>query len=450
MAYADDGVRAKLSALNETQDSIVSVAQWVMFHRRHADRTAELWLERLKESNTSKKLNLIYLANEVVQQSKARKKEDFLLAFSPIIADAAATAYKGSTQEVQLKIRRVVEVWRQRGIFETAIQDAVEKRIDDIDKSRSSARPAGARLGGSLFGSTSSVPSELQPLVQPQNNIARAESAMRPLLSTASTEYTKMTDPAFPVPTPPVHAARLSTLLKNLASAEGAVNDSIKARQELITALEKLLDDNTTKLAEDQNTATELSTRRCTTESKKKEVEDGIMRGLSAGTFNAPLPGQSNGSEGNNSADTSPEMEAFTPPPPDVETFAPTASPRPEPSYPADDRAYGQDFPEQDSYMPDPVQEQHPSYNEPPPAFEPPPAMQANAATPDVEALLKTLAAPPHPVRTSSAQSADAPADPRLKRRKTSHKPSDMDDDIFGGNEGVGIDSDVAAMLGAQ
>lgn len=33
MAYADDGVRAKLSALNETQDSIVSVAQWVMFHR---------------------------------------------------------------------------------------------------------------------------------------------------------------------------------------------------------------------------------------------------------------------------------------------------------------------------------------------------------------------------------------------------------------------------------
>lgn len=33
MAYADDAVRAKLSALNETQDSIVSVAQWVMFHR---------------------------------------------------------------------------------------------------------------------------------------------------------------------------------------------------------------------------------------------------------------------------------------------------------------------------------------------------------------------------------------------------------------------------------
>lgn len=33
MAYSDDAVRAKLAALNETQDSIVTVAQWIMFHR---------------------------------------------------------------------------------------------------------------------------------------------------------------------------------------------------------------------------------------------------------------------------------------------------------------------------------------------------------------------------------------------------------------------------------
>lgn len=33
MAFTEDAVKAKLSALNETQDSIVSVAQWIMFHR---------------------------------------------------------------------------------------------------------------------------------------------------------------------------------------------------------------------------------------------------------------------------------------------------------------------------------------------------------------------------------------------------------------------------------
>jgi len=130
MAFSDDAVRAKLSTLSETQDSIVSVSSWIMFYRRHADRTAQLWLEKLKDSNSSKKLNLIYLANEIMQGAKARKKDDFLLAFMPIIAEATANAYKGSTQEIQMKIRRVVEVWRARAILDSGIQDATESRID--------------------------------------------------------------------------------------------------------------------------------------------------------------------------------------------------------------------------------------------------------------------------------------------------------------------------------
>ena len=67
---------------------------------------------------------------EVAQQSKARRKDDFLIAFSPVIAEATATAYKGATNDVQQKLKRVVEVWRQRQIFEIPIQDAIEARID--------------------------------------------------------------------------------------------------------------------------------------------------------------------------------------------------------------------------------------------------------------------------------------------------------------------------------
>lgn len=67
---------------------------------------------------------------EVTQQSKARHKEEFLVAFSPVIAEATATAYKGATAEVQNKLRRVVDVWRERNIFEQPIQAAVEARMD--------------------------------------------------------------------------------------------------------------------------------------------------------------------------------------------------------------------------------------------------------------------------------------------------------------------------------
>lgn len=69
------------------------------------------------------------MQSEVVQQSKARKKDDFPIAFSPIIAEASATAYKGATNEVQQKLRRVVEVWRARQIFELPILEAIENQL---------------------------------------------------------------------------------------------------------------------------------------------------------------------------------------------------------------------------------------------------------------------------------------------------------------------------------
>ncbi len=33
MSFTDEALKAKLSTLNETQDSIVSVSQWIMFHK---------------------------------------------------------------------------------------------------------------------------------------------------------------------------------------------------------------------------------------------------------------------------------------------------------------------------------------------------------------------------------------------------------------------------------
>ncbi|KAE8311742.1 RNA polymerase II-binding domain-containing protein [Aspergillus transmontanensis] len=323
MAYTDDAVKAKLSALNETQEGIVTVAQWVMFHRRHAERTAQLWLQKLRDSPAPKRLNLIYLANEVAQQSRARRKEDFLIAFSPIIAEATATAYKGASNDIQQKLRRVVEVWRQRAIFEPPIQDAVEARIDEIDKSRSIGKKP--PLGGSLFSSSSgSTPSELQPLVPLQVALSKATVASGASATTANAEYDKMHDPSTPLPTPPVHAARLSQLLKALANAESSVSEVIKSRIALIDGLEKLLETNRSALAKEQSLATQLSERRSETEAKKREVEDGIMRGLSAENSPTVHLGESEGEPV-----ARPEVEALTPPP--VEALTPVGSPKNEP-----------------------------------------------------------------------------------------------------------------------
>jgi hypothetical protein len=73
---------------------------------------------------------LVYLANEVAQQSRARRKDEFPKAFGGIIAEAMAIAYRGSTVDIQNKLRRVVDVWRTRNVFEPHILADVDKRLD--------------------------------------------------------------------------------------------------------------------------------------------------------------------------------------------------------------------------------------------------------------------------------------------------------------------------------
>ncbi|EXJ72548.1 uncharacterized protein A1O5_03694 [Cladophialophora psammophila CBS 110553] len=284
MSYTDEALKAKLSTLNETQDSIVSVSQWIMFHKRHADRIANYWLTRLRDSPPAKRLNFIYLVNDIVQNARARKRTEFPDAFSPLMAEAIQTAYRSSPPEIQSKIRRVVDVWRTRNVFEVPILDAIDARIDEIDKSKGSGGKK-TLMGNSLFGSSSSsgaMPKELETLAPLQIAVTKETISARPAIDNAQNEYAKLNDPEAVLPSPPVHAARLSSLIKSLAAAESSVSASIKARKALIADLERILEINKTALAKEEETYLTLESRRASTEAKKREVEDAIIRGLSS------------------------------------------------------------------------------------------------------------------------------------------------------------------------
>ncbi|KAF2197985.1 DUF618-domain-containing protein [Delitschia confertaspora ATCC 74209] len=427
MAFTDDAVKAKLSSLNESQEAIVTVAQWIMFHRRQADRTAQLWMQRIKESTPSKKLNLIYLANEVVQQSKMRKKMEFVNSYSPIIAEATTAAYKGSPSDVQQKIRRVVEVWRQRQIFDVPIQDTIEKALDEVDRTRGSKGKA--TLGGSLFSSSSSsIPTDLQPLVPLQNALSKADIHTKPAITTANEEYTKLT--TNPLPTPPVHAARLATLLKSLANAEGAVAESIKARHALISGLSKLLETNRATLQKEEAQRADLTIKKVAIENKKRDVEDAIMRGLSVAetathtVSSALLPG---------AEPSRPDIEELTPPP--MESFTPTGSPGP-----AD---FGDDImPTASSHPIEPV-------NVPPPASAPAPSFGTSSGpipltTPGAD-LLSSLT---RGRVTDDLNGGYHGPSPTAKKRKMSRSAAEDEFAAFAGDgEMEDLDADVAGML---
>ena len=357
-----------------------------------------------------------------------------------MIPEASAVAYKGATHEVQNRLRRVFEVWRQRQIFEDAIQDAVEARINgtsreqlrvnftneliELDKSTSSGKKT---LGGSLFSSSSgpSAPSEIQPLVPLQIAVSRAAATTTNAVPTADADYVKMMELKSTL-TPPVHAARLSALLKVLASAENAVSESIKARRALLAGIDKIVDTNKKALAEEETKHAELTSRKSAIDTKKRDVEDTILKGLNSAEASPVTPGinnsdpQMNGGVKPDSTSSDPErpdVEELTPPPP--ESLTPLEQP---PQVPADEGDYEPPITSTDSFI-----------------LPPPAPLPVNSAGSD---LLSSLTSTPLGGYSHSPVGSSLP-----KKRKL----EDEDPMFGGGGDAMAeLDEDVAELLRAE
>lgn len=177
----------------------------------------------------------------------------------------------------------------------------------ELDKARGGGKkPA---LGGSLF-SASSAPPEYQGILAHQAKITKSEVLSKPTVASALAEYEKQTDPSTSTPSAPVHAARLSALLKTLANAEGAVAESIKARRALVEGLEKILTRHKEELVLEEAQLADINSKKTLTDAKRREVEDGIIRGLAI-----------------EAEPERPESEPLTPPMPPVESITPVGTP---------------------------------------------------------------------------------------------------------------------------
>lgn len=350
--------------------------------------------------------------------------------------EAAQTTYRSAPTEIQQKVRRLAEVWRARNVFEAPIQDAIEARMDEIDKSRSTGKKP--LMGGSLFGSSGAgndtLPKELEQLASLQIASSKADLSAVASLNVARTENSRLNESEAELPEAPLYAARLTALLKTLATAESFVEESVRARQSVIAELEKLLAANRASLSTDKSALVEIEERKAKTDSSRREVEDNIRHATQSGETNLAAVDNADMDRGLASG----ELEGEKPPvqdlaPPPVEALTPVESRASSPA----------------------VGEEHtaPSTAKP----------EEGSRNLDVQYLLASIS----PAQTTSRQNADpanqamepgANADSNLgldhlltsKKRKTEHPnfdemtvPSSYDM-VAGGFE---LDEDVAEMI---
>lgn len=138
MSFSPQIYRQKLEALQDTQESIVSISQWLLFHYRHCQELCDLWAEYTLSNESSmnpkKRLALFYLCNDVVQQARHKRRPQFTECFAKSLPAILHKVYPNMRNDLQSKVERLIAVWEQRSIFDKSDIEKMKRAIETLKK----------------------------------------------------------------------------------------------------------------------------------------------------------------------------------------------------------------------------------------------------------------------------------------------------------------------------
>ena len=135
-SFSEENFVKKLVDLNNSQQSIQTLSLWLIHHRKHSRSIVDIWIRELRKSKTGKKLTLLYLANDVIQNSK-RKGPEFTKDFRLVLADGFRDAAKESDEKTKASMGRVLNIWVERNIFESDFVEKIKKHMAGGDSIQS-------------------------------------------------------------------------------------------------------------------------------------------------------------------------------------------------------------------------------------------------------------------------------------------------------------------------
>lgn len=116
-SFSDSNLVKKFAELNNTQQSIQTLSLWLIHHRKHSKTIIQVWYRELERAKLSKRLTFIYLANDVIQNSK-KKGPEFSKDFAHILPDAFSQAAKDADDKMKASLGRVINIWKERGVYD--------------------------------------------------------------------------------------------------------------------------------------------------------------------------------------------------------------------------------------------------------------------------------------------------------------------------------------------
>ncbi|XP_053916254.1 regulation of nuclear pre-mRNA domain-containing protein 1A isoform X3 [Cuculus canorus] len=134
-AFSEAALERKLSELSNSQQSVQTLSLWLIHHRKHSALIVSVWERELRKAKPNRKLTFLYLANDVIQNSK-RKGPEFTKDFAPVIVEAFKHVSSESDESCKKHLGRVLSIWEERSVYENDVLEQLRQALYGDRKGR--------------------------------------------------------------------------------------------------------------------------------------------------------------------------------------------------------------------------------------------------------------------------------------------------------------------------
>ncbi|KAG5323060.1 RPR1B protein, partial [Acromyrmex heyeri] len=140
--FTESALVKRLMDLNPSQQSIQTLSLWLIHHRKHHPTIVKIWYKEMCKVKGNRKLTFMYLANDVIQNSK-KKGPEFGKEFETVLPKAFEHM-KGFDEKTRERLNRLLQIWEERGVYDKA-QITEFKKEKDRKKSETEVEVDGTK-----------------------------------------------------------------------------------------------------------------------------------------------------------------------------------------------------------------------------------------------------------------------------------------------------------------
>uniref|UniRef100_A0A2A4K6Y7 CID domain-containing protein n=1 Tax=Heliothis virescens TaxID=7102 RepID=A0A2A4K6Y7_HELVI len=131
--FTENALVRKLQELNSSQQSIQTLSLWLIHHRKHHAVVVKTWFKEILKAKDSKQLTFMYLANDVIQNSK-KKGPEYGKAFGEVLVESFKHMAKtGINAKTKHSLHRILTIWEERGVYDSQKIQEFKEAVDPND-----------------------------------------------------------------------------------------------------------------------------------------------------------------------------------------------------------------------------------------------------------------------------------------------------------------------------